>query len=333
MRPFMFMALALALISCGGNEVRNPIPENERPAELLKYAQQFYENQDYENAFRAYGIIYYNYPNSREYVDAAIGLAKCYGAMDKYEKEFEILYQLLRENLIPTKVPQIYNAIAEFYEQSAGISEELSGAGDSDYQKAIDYYTKALEYPNSKDMNAKGYAQYKIGTLYERMKQYDKAVEAYKATVGVFEGTEWAVRAEQQIAEVQTRLERRAQYERERLLPTESPISSETDSGVSTSSATPTEPSPPETTSPTPPSDTAGVSSTSPATSPDTASFAPPSQATDSTATSSNSLNAPAVPAPKDSAGMSPLDSLALPAPPDSAAVDSLEKPKLEFKE
>jgi tetratricopeptide (TPR) repeat protein len=225
MRFLIILTFIFLIVSCGKKEVRSPIPEGGKPTELLKYGDQFYQSGDYGNAFRAYGIIYYDYPSSREYIDAAIGLSKCYGAMQSYEKQFEILYNLLRENLIPTKVPGVYNAVAEFYERSAGISEQLTGEGTNDYKTAVTYYTRAINYPNSDDQNAKSFAQFKIGTLYEKMKDYPKAIEAYESTLNSYQGTEWALRAEQNILDIQDRIRRRMEYEQSGMLPTDTTAS------------------------------------------------------------------------------------------------------------
>jgi len=217
---FLFIIALLVLVSgCSKKEVRTEIPEAEQPEAFLKYGDQFYQNGDYDNAFRAYGYIYENYPTSREYIDAAIGLSRCYGALQDYDKGFDILYDLLQNNLIPTKVPQIYNAIGEFYERSAGISEQLSGAGDSDYRNAIDYYDKSIKYPNSEDLNAKGYAQYRIGVLYEKLDEMPKALEAYELAQNQYLGTEWAGRAEQNISDINKRVQLRNEYELRDLLP------------------------------------------------------------------------------------------------------------------
>lgn len=214
MRILLIILMAMAIMTgCTKKEVRPVIPEDQKPAELLKYGNQFYQGGDYENAFRAYGIIYYNFPSSREYIDAAIGLSRCYGALENYEKEFEILHTLLQENLIPSKVPQIYNAIAEFYERSAGISQQLTGAGEEDYQTAISYYEKAISYPNSKDTTAKSMAEYKIGEMYEKLGDTRKAIETYQQTINQYANTEWAQRAEQAIDDIKKRMQLRAEYE------------------------------------------------------------------------------------------------------------------------
>ena len=81
MRLLIVLTLIFTLTSCGKKEVRNSVPTEEQPAELLVAGDQFFSNGDYENAFRAYGVVYYDFPSSREYIDAAIGLSKCYGAM------------------------------------------------------------------------------------------------------------------------------------------------------------------------------------------------------------------------------------------------------------
>ena len=217
---FMFLMLALLLIAaCGKKEVRNEVSEEKQPVELLKYGDQFYAEGDYENAFRAYGIIYYNFPTSREYIDAALGLSKCYGAMENYETEFDILFTLLRENLIPSKVPAVYTSIAGFYERSAGISEQITAESGNDYQKAISYLEKAISYPNSEDVQAKSYAQFKIGTLYEKLGDFEKAIGAYENALNNFPGSEWALRSEQNIGDLRVKLQRRADYQQGGLMP------------------------------------------------------------------------------------------------------------------
>lgn len=223
MRVLVFSILILLMASCGKKEVRDPLPEDMQPGEFIRYGNQFYRNGDYENAFRAYGFVYYNHPTSRDYIDAAIGLSKSYGAMQNYEKEFEILYDLLKNNLIPTKVPQIYNAIGEFYERSAGISEELTGESDKDFFKAIEYYQKAIDYPSSKDAVAKSFAQFKIGALYEKMEAFPKAIEAYQLAINGYNGTEWSLRAEQNIYDLNVKIQRREAYKQSGLLPDEQP--------------------------------------------------------------------------------------------------------------
>lgn len=223
MRFWIILLSVMLTFACGKKEIRKEIAPEDRPAEMLRLGNQLYDAKDYENAFRAFGDVYHNYPTSREYVDAAIGLSKCYGALADYEHAFDLIYSLLKENLIPSKVPEIYNTIASFYEKSAGISEELKGEGTADYKTAIDYLNKAIQYPNSEDRTAKSYAQFKIGTLNEDLEEYDQAIAAYQATINGYAGTEWALRAEQNMLELQQKLQRRQQYQQSGLMPASTP--------------------------------------------------------------------------------------------------------------
>ncbi len=210
----MALILLVTVIFCGRKQTQKPtVDPTAAPAKLLEYGNKFFQEGDYENAYIAYRLIYTDYPTSREYIDAVIGLARCYGKFDKYDQQFELLYNLLRENLIPSRVPDIYNAIAEFYENSAGVSAQLTGDDSLDYMHAIEYYQKAVEYPNSQDSLAKGYAQYKIGTLYEKLRNYPKAIEAYQNAMNFYGHTEWGARAEEALTDLKTRLQMRLEYE------------------------------------------------------------------------------------------------------------------------
>lgn len=201
------------LVSCSSKQVRTTGEETNRAAEFLKFGNQFLQQGDYENAFRAFSVVYENYPTSAEYIDAVIGLSKCYGAFKDYDKQFELLYSLIRENMVPSRVPEIYLLIAEFYENSAGISEQLTGAGDKDYQTAIDYLKKAVAYENSNDTLSKAHAQFKIGHLYEKLGDFENAIAAYQDTINRFGGTVWAEEAEKQIQLIREKMRLQAQYE------------------------------------------------------------------------------------------------------------------------
>ena len=203
----LFLALSLLVASCSqkgsGAGDDGPTPE-----ELLTYANRVYQEGDYESAFLAYGLIYEQYPTSREYIDAAIGLSRCYAEFEDYQKSFDILYSLLQENLIPSQVPKIYNVIAEFYERSAGISEQLTGEGTTDYKTAIGYYEKAIDYPNSEDKLARSYAQYKVGVLYENLGNYQKALDAYQKTLDEYPMQQWTLLANEKSGILKLKMER-----------------------------------------------------------------------------------------------------------------------------
>jgi tetratricopeptide (TPR) repeat protein len=184
--------------SCGQKQKKVESLQGLPPVELLAKGNQAYLDGNMEEALKAYGAVYDRYPTSREYIDAVMGMARSYNNMGDFERGFNLLYDLIRENMVPSRIPEIYNEMAKYYEVSAlygrqvGISRE-----EEDYQKALSYYQKAVDYPNSDDPQAKSYAQFQIGELYAKLGKYQEAGLAYQSAVYKYHGTEWAQLAQQ----------------------------------------------------------------------------------------------------------------------------------------
>jgi len=198
-----FGLIVLLFIACNKKEAAVRPVDTGDPATLLSMANQFYQEGNKGEALRLYETIYNQYPTSREYIDGALGLSRCYNDMGDFEKGMDLLYNLVRENMVPSRVPQIYNEMARYYEVNAGISSMAQISDEEqDYQKAIQYYQKAIAYPNSDDREAKAYAQYRIGELYLLLKKFKDAAMAYKNTKFLYPNTIWAQTAEQRLTEM-----------------------------------------------------------------------------------------------------------------------------------
>ena len=199
----IFGLIVLLLAGCNKKEASVRSVNIDNPAELLSAAAQFYQEGNRAEAQRLYEIIYHQYPTSREYIDGVLGLSRCYNDNGDFEKGMELLYNLVRENMIPSRVPQIYNEMARYYEVNAGISSVAQISDEeADYQKAIEYYQKAINYPNSDDRDAKAYAQYRIGELYLLLKKFKDATMAFKNTKFLYPNTTWAQVADQRLSEI-----------------------------------------------------------------------------------------------------------------------------------
>jgi pentatricopeptide repeat protein len=199
-RLAIFMVLIFFFAGCGKKDVTVRSLDGIEPVELLQKGNEHYTNGELELALQTYDVIYSRYPQSREYISAVIGMAKCYNDMGDFEKGMDLFYDLVRENMVPTRVPEIFNEMAKYYEVNAGISTVIGLTDEEqDYKKAIDYYQKAVTYPNSDDVYAKSYAQFKIGELQLRMMQFKEAALAYQATVLNYPETEWADKAKGRI--------------------------------------------------------------------------------------------------------------------------------------
>jgi tetratricopeptide (TPR) repeat protein len=197
------LILILSILACSKKEAGVKAVNEVDPAEILKKANEFYDKGDLDNAFRTYGVIYERYPTSREYIDATLGLSRCYNNLGDYERGMELLFNLVNENIIPGRVPEIYNEMAKYFEVNAGISFEAGISDEAqDFNRAISYYQKAINYPNSDDQNAKAYAQYRIGEVNINMSKFEDAILAFRTTTLNFPNTIWAKVAEERMSEI-----------------------------------------------------------------------------------------------------------------------------------
>src|SRR4030042_339425 len=138
----ILILLALTLVfSCSKKETAVKSMEGLQPLELLEKGNRAYLDGNMEEALQAYGVIYNRYPTSREYIDAVLGMARAYNNMGDFERGFNLLYDLIRENMVPSRVPEIYNEMAKYYEVSALYGKQIgTTTAEEDYKKALSYY-------------------------------------------------------------------------------------------------------------------------------------------------------------------------------------------------
>lgn len=119
-------------------------------------------------------------------------MAKSLGGKEKFEDQLDLLLRVLKENIIPEKVPLIYVQIGEFYEGAAVWNPGNVTSDTSDYIKAAKYYRKAVFYPNSNDDVTKAYALYRAGFMYTKAKDIEKAKQAYGQVIDSFPQSPYA---------------------------------------------------------------------------------------------------------------------------------------------
>jgi tetratricopeptide (TPR) repeat protein len=205
MRKLLILMLCLFVIffSCSKKESAVKSDNNLEPPALLQKGDELFTQGSYQQALSAYESIYTRYPTSREYISAVIGMAKVHNTMGNFERGFELLHNLIRENMVPSRVPEIYNEMARYYEVNAAYSKEAGISNErADFKKAMGYYRKAVKYPNSDDVQAKSYAQFRIGELHLQLNQFEDAALAYQSTAYNYPETQWGQLAEQKIQEL-----------------------------------------------------------------------------------------------------------------------------------
>lgn len=189
------IAIFLLLLACGSHK-NLTMEEKRSPEELIQAGDMLYEQGNYKQAIDTYNRLLLFYPTSDLDIDAKLKIARCYGKMEKYEKQMDVLLQLLKENLIPERVPEIYIQIGEYYEQAARFNPEGTKGDSVDYQTAISYYTKAYNYEDSNDEVAKSEALYRKALVEAKIGKTDDAAQTYQMIANTFPESPFAVLAQ-----------------------------------------------------------------------------------------------------------------------------------------
>ena len=179
-----FILSIVALIACGGKEGTKVKGDNADL--LLEKANQLYKEGQYDQTMEYCQYILNNFPTTDLHIDTQLLRAQTLGAQEKFEDQMELLLRVLKENIIPERIPQIYNQIAQFYEHAARWNPGNVSSDTLDVEQAIKYYRKSVSYPNSEDHNAKAAALYRIGLLNAKIDEMEIAKNAYQQVIATF---------------------------------------------------------------------------------------------------------------------------------------------------
>jgi tetratricopeptide (TPR) repeat protein len=182
-RCLILLSLSV-LIACGGRNGTKISGDN--PDLILEKAQESYKTGEYDQTLRYCQYILDNFPTTDLHIDTQLLMARTLGAQEKFEEQMDLLLRVLKENIIPERVPLIYNQIAEYYEHAARWNPGTVTSDTLDLEQAIRYYRKAISYPNSQDRNAKAIALYRTGLLNARINQIGMAKNAYTQVIEIY---------------------------------------------------------------------------------------------------------------------------------------------------
>ena len=189
------IVIFLMLLACGSQK-QLTVQEKRSPQELIKAGDQLYAQGDYKDALETYNRLLIFYPTSDLDIDAKLRIAKCYAKLEKYEKQMDVLLQLLKENLIPEYVPNIFIQIGEYYETAARFNPMNEQGDSADYQTAIDYYNKAIHYEDSNNKEAKIEAMYRKALVEAKMGKTELAAQHYQDIIDNYPNSPFAVLAQ-----------------------------------------------------------------------------------------------------------------------------------------
>ncbi len=171
----------LMFVACGGKN--GVVVKGDDPDLMLEKAEQLYQDKKYDESLQYCQYILDNFPTTDLHIDTQLLMAQSLGAQEKFEEQMDLLLRVLKENIIPERIPQVYIQIGEFYEHAARWNPGNVTSDTLDLEQAVKYYRKAVSYPNSEDRAAKAGALYRIGLLNAKINALDMAKNAYQQVI------------------------------------------------------------------------------------------------------------------------------------------------------
>ena len=194
----VYMILSVAIFGCGGSQ-EGLVLENETDDSILAKGVSAYEAGNFDQSIELSQLMLNSFPTSDLHIDAQLLIAKSMGAKEKYEDQFDLLLRILKENIIPEKVPMIYMQIGEFYENSARWNPGTVTSDTVDFSKAAGYYKKAVFYPDSKDEAIKANALYRMALMYAKINEIEIASKAYQELITTYPASPYSTLARQKL--------------------------------------------------------------------------------------------------------------------------------------
>ena len=173
------------VISCGSSKQEIDL-EEETAESLLQKSNAAIESKNYDEALILDSLLLLNFPTTDLHIDAQLNMARALGGKEEYEQQLDLLLRILKENIIPEKVPAIYVQIGEHYEDAPLWNPGTTTTDSMDWAKAAKFYRKAVFYPDSDDNNSKAKALYRAALMYAKLNQIDVAARAYEQTIAYY---------------------------------------------------------------------------------------------------------------------------------------------------
>jgi len=200
LKIFFYVILITAFVGCGGSK-DDLILEDETPESLLQKGEIAYSNGNYDQSVKLAQLMLDHFPTSDLHIDAQLLISKSLGGQEKYEDQFDLLLRILKENIIPEKVPNIYLQIGEFYENSARWNPGTVTSDSADFTNAADYYKKAVFYPNSDDRSTKANALYRMALMHAKLNDIEVASKAYQEVITIYPESPYSTLARTKLAD------------------------------------------------------------------------------------------------------------------------------------
>ena len=191
-RGLIILAI-LMFFACSGK--KGVVVEGDDPNLMLEKAEKLYQEQEYDQTMQYCQYILDNFPTTDLHIDTQLLMARTLGSQEKFEEQMDLLLRVLKENIIPERIPQVYIQIGEFYEHAARWNPGNVTSDTLDLEQAVKYYRRAVSYPNSQDRAAKAAALYRIGLLNAKINEMDMAKNAYQQIIDIYPESPYSILA------------------------------------------------------------------------------------------------------------------------------------------
>ena len=193
---FLILISVILYLSAGCSMYREAKEDEQiTDQEMMDTANKELAAGKYQEAVNTYKNMIIKFPTSDLHIKAQLKMAEAYGMSEDYEAQMDALLTLLKENIIPEEVPQIYVQVGRFYEQAALFNPGTLSSDTSDYETAISYYKKASEYKDSEDHNSKATGMYRQALVEAKIGAFKEAAVHYKMVQEKFPESHFAILA------------------------------------------------------------------------------------------------------------------------------------------
>ena len=185
------------------------------PKEQLAYGKQLQEQKRYGDALSAYRRLIRRWPTSSAVQDARMGSAECLTALGYYYKAFKEYQQMIEKN---PNSPYFDTALHRQFEIGnlflAGERVKVMGLRlFSGLDKAVEVYEQVVKNGPFSDVGPQ--AQFRIGLVYEKQKDYLSAVHAYEKFLERYSNNSLAEEAQFETGWAYSREAKRAEYDQD----------------------------------------------------------------------------------------------------------------------
>jgi outer membrane protein assembly factor BamD len=197
----------------GWSWVHEGVKVGATPADQLKIGQNLEARKQYRHAIPAYRRLIARWPLSSSTPDARMGLAECYGAIGYHYKAFQTYQELLKKH---PSTPHFDEVLQREFEIGnlflAGERQKAWGVRwFSSLERAEEVYEAVVK--NGPYSSVAVDAQFRIGLVYEKERDYLSAVHAYEKLLERYPKYQLAEAAQFQIGWEYKKESARAEYD------------------------------------------------------------------------------------------------------------------------